>query len=58
MTKWEMFVVVKDVLYQFIKIIWNFYRMVMEPKYSVVWVYEIFWPSLPIIVIICWITNE
>jgi hypothetical protein len=57
MTKWEMFVVVKDVLYQFIEIIWNFYRMIMEPKYSVVWIYGIFWPNLPIIVIICWITN-
>jgi hypothetical protein len=35
-----MFVVVKDVLYQFIEIIWNFYRMIMEPKYSVVWFME------------------
>jgi hypothetical protein len=53
-----MFVVVKDVWYQFIEIIWNFYGMVVELKYGVVWIYGIFWPSLPIIVIICWITNE
>jgi hypothetical protein len=53
-----MFVVVKDVWYQFIEIIWNFYGMVVELKYGVVWIYGIFWPSLPIIVIICWFNKE
>jgi len=58
MTKWEMFLVVKYVQYHFFEIIWKFYGMVMEPKYVVMWIYEIFWPSLAITIIICWITKE
>jgi hypothetical protein len=55
---WDMFVVVKDVYYHFVETVWNFYGMVMEPKYVVVWIYEIFWSSFAIIVIIYWITME
>jgi hypothetical protein len=47
-----MFLVVKDVYYHLFEIIWNFYKIVTEPKYIVMWIYEIFWSSFAIVVII------
>ena len=52
-----MFMLVQDVYYHLVEIIWNFYGMFMEPNYDVVCIYAIFWPSLPISVIICWISE-
>jgi hypothetical protein len=41
MTKWKMFLVVKDIQYHFMKIIWNFYEMVSEQKDDVLRIYGI-----------------
>jgi hypothetical protein len=46
-----------EIQYHFVEIIWNFYGMVMDPKYVVVWICGIFWPSLALIVIIYSITK-
>jgi hypothetical protein len=39
------------------RIIWNFYGVIIERKYVIVWIVD-FWQSLSTIVIIYWITME
>jgi hypothetical protein len=41
-----------DVYYQLLEIIWNFFGILMDPNYDVVWSFVIFKPLLHIIVII------
>jgi hypothetical protein len=44
-------------LVQDVKIILNFYGMFMDQTYEVACIYAILRPSLPIVVILCWISD-
>jgi len=53
-----MLLFLKDVSSHFIKIVWNFYEMFVDPKYVFVSICRIIWQNLGIITIIRWITIE